>query len=189
MGAKVTAHPDTRIIEITDPPVNGFATLDVVIDVYSDLKEDWLVNPALQRMRSPLSSFGPFQGTAQIGPYVFLDNISGWRLQPFDADYNLQIVGNLVPLSAVQQFQLPKWIPRPGRTIRVEEQQSAQALTVETGVSGLTPEESQQLNEMWGRFGLDINAPVTFTPASIAYGLVNLTITGDGVTTSTVRRQ
>ena len=188
MGAKATAHPDTRIIELTEAPVNGFASIDVVVDIYSDLKEDWLADPALQRMRSPLSSFGPFQGTAQIGPYVFLDNLSGWRLQPFDADYNLQVVGNLVPLSAVQQIQVPKWIARPGRTIRVEEQLSAQALTVETGVSGLTPQESQQLNELWGRHGLDINTPVTFTPEAITFGAVNLQISGDGVTVSTVQR-
>ena len=145
MGAKATAHPDTRIIELTEAPVGGRATIDVVTDIYSDLKEDWLADTALQALKFPMRSFGPSQGSAQIGPYVFIDNISGWRMQPYDDDYTLTTIGNLVGESDVQGIFVPLWIPRPGRTIRLAEQLSAQALTVQTGISGLTPEEAAQL--------------------------------------------
>lgn len=126
MGAFVTADPTTRIITITKVPVSGLSSLDVQIDIYSDLKEDWQTDMALQRLRFPFRSFGdPKTPDQAIGPYVFLKNDEGWRMQPFDADHELTVNGNIVP----EDTTLPIWLSRAGRSILVLEEQSAQAIT------------------------------------------------------------
>jgi hypothetical protein len=70
--------------------------------------------------------------------------------------------------------------------------------TVETGVSGLTAAESNKLDsisvvqtlidELHKVRGLSLGNPVTLTPTSIESDDIELTITGDGVTTSTITR-
>jgi hypothetical protein len=45
------------------------------------------------------------------------------------------------------------------------------------------------LQELWTLAGLDPDVPMTVTPTSRIAGLIDLVITGDGVTTSTVTRQ
>jgi len=150
MAAKVTADPSTRIFTLTEAPVSNRVTLDMRQDFYSALKDDWFGLVAnLDKNKFPMRSFGDPQGSGQIGPYVFLDNLTqGWRVQPYDADHELIIVGNLISESAVAQVIKPLWLSRPGRTITIREVQSAQALTLETGVSGLTSGEAQQLTNI-----------------------------------------
>jgi hypothetical protein len=67
--------------------------------------------------------------------------------------------------------------------------------TVETGVSGLTPAESAKLTAVEGFTtelhkirGLSLGNPVTMTPTSIEADDIDLTISGDGSTTSTITR-
>ncbi|MDH3291567.1 MAG: hypothetical protein OEO20_11550 [Gemmatimonadota bacterium] len=127
MAAKLTADPDTRIIEITEAPVAGLLSLVVETDIYSDLKEDWLAGATLHPLRFPLSSQGEFKTPAtQIGPYVFINNAEGWRILPYDADHELTIIGNLVP----NDLTVPLYLSRATRTILVRSEESAQALTV-----------------------------------------------------------
>ena len=147
MATKVVADPDTRIITVIEAPVAGFQTLDVVSDIFSPLKVDWLTTPALHRVKFPLRhQIGEQTGSGQIGPYVFLANDEGWRMQPYDIDHVLTILGNLRGEAAVLGLSgYPIWIARPGRTIVTNNELSAQALTRETGVSGLTSEESTAL--------------------------------------------
>ncbi len=138
MAAKVSADPDTRIITITEAPVGGFQSLDVVDDVYEGLKDDWRDTASLQRLRFPFRTFGdPKSATEQIGPYVFFNNLDGWRIQPFDVDHELTLNGNLIPESAVQGTTVATYLGRATRSISILLEQSAQALSV--GGSAITP--------------------------------------------------
>ena len=55
--------------------------------------------------------------------------------------------------------------------------------------SGLDAAQSLMLNELWAIQGLDVNNPMTVTRNDRTSGSLNLSITGDGTTTSTVTRQ
>lgn len=130
MALKVTADPSTRIIEVTDIPVGGLQRLDVVSEIFSRLKDDWHSTPALQRLRFPFRTFGdPVGAGEQIGPYVFFDNISGWRILPYDVNHQLVLEnGNLVAESDVEGLSFGLINSRAGRTIQVRDQTSAQGL-------------------------------------------------------------
>jgi hypothetical protein len=59
----------------------------------------------------------------------------------------------------------------------------------QVGAGGLSPTQQALLEEIHRRLGLDALAPLTTTPTSISAGNIDMTITGDGETTSTVTRQ
>jgi len=132
MTANVQANTHTRTIELLDAPVSGFVELDVRRDIYSNLKSQWQANTELQKLKFPLRSFGDSTGAAQIGPYIFIDNISGWRVLPYPGDHELQFVGNLIPESAVAGETIALWLSQPGFTVLIRQRESAQALTVTT---------------------------------------------------------
>lgn len=67
-------------------------------------------------------------------------------------------------------------------------QNSAGLIKVTTG-SGLDANQATQLAEVWQMQGLDNANPLTKTPTTFTVGGVTITITGDGVTTSTATRQ
>ena len=62
-------------------------------------------------------------------------------------------------------------------------------LVVGGGSGGLSPTQAAQIAEIHRRLGLDAAAPLTTTPTSILAGDIEMVITGDGETTSTVTRQ
>jgi len=161
MATKVVADPATRIIDVIEVPSAGIASLNVVADIYSPLKDDWRATPSLQKLRFPFRTFGdPIGPGKQIGPYVFFDNAAGWRMKPYDVDHELTLEGNLVGEAAVLALDRATWLPQTGRTIVIRDQLSAQALTLETGVSGLTAAESQAL--------LDIDANVATVQGDVS---------------------
>lgn len=117
MGAKVTFNSDTRLITVTAAPVDGVVSLDVQKDLYSDMKEDTLLSDALAA--NP-PAFLPSQGgvptaTGFTGQYYFINNVEGWRIQPYDADHELYLVGNLLAIDTTA----PWWVERASRTIVV----------------------------------------------------------------------
>ena len=128
MGANVVADPDTRIISVVTTPVSGAIELDVARDIYSELKEDWLASGSLNKLIFPLRPVGgdPISETTTIGKYVFLDNSTGWRMEPFDADHRLSLVGNLY----AEDLDNPIWNSQAGRTIIINAERSNQALIV-----------------------------------------------------------
>jgi len=95
MAVKVDYDTDKRIIYITEAPVNGLVELDVQVDLYSDIKEDWKNNPALNKFRIPITSVGgnPLPGSKTLGDTYFLN--SQWKIRPYEADHKLAINGNL----------------------------------------------------------------------------------------------
>lgn len=62
-------------------------------------------------------------------------------------------------------------------------------LLATAGSGGLTPTQVTMLTELWRMRGLDPATPVTVTTASETAGDIELAISGDGVTTSTLTRQ
>lgn len=191
MAAKVVAHPETRYVEIIEAPVGGFTELNVVADIYSALKDDWFTDTTLQPLRFPFTSFGPLIGTEQIGPYVFFDNTAGWRMQPYDDDHEINLKGNLIPKSAVDGLSIPLWLKRPGRTIIIPTDRSAQALSVASSGGGLTTTQAVQLLEIYKRLSLDATDKFKTTPTEMRTesGDIVIKLTGDGVTFADGERQ
>jgi len=126
VSAFITIDADARIFDITKVPVGGLSSLDAQVDIYSDLKEDWVATGSLQGLKFPFRSFGdPKTPTSDIGPYIFMDNTLGWRIRPYDDDHELTIIGNLV----AEDTTLPLFLPRVGRQILILSEQSNLALT------------------------------------------------------------
>jgi len=126
----ITANASTRIIDIDIAPTAGVVTVDVKKDIYSKLKADWVTDTDLQKVRFPFRTFGDPIGAETIGPFVFFDNVAGWRIRPHDSDHDLVFVGNLIPESRVKGTTVPFVLKRTGRTINVSSERSAQALQV-----------------------------------------------------------
>lgn len=74
----------------------GVTSFDVVVDLYSDAKEDWKNDTLLNRFIFPLTAIGG-QGIGsgqKVSTYVILRN--GWKIRPHEADHTLTIAGNLI---------------------------------------------------------------------------------------------
>ena len=86
---------DKRIIYITTAPTDGLFEYDVQIDLYSDIKEDWLNDASLNKFALPIRSVGgdPLPGSKTLGDTYFLD--SDWKIRPYEADHKMAINGNL----------------------------------------------------------------------------------------------
>jgi hypothetical protein len=92
VGEKATFNPLTQRIHIH----SGELEIDVKVDLYSDAKEDWK-DPAtgFSKFEFPFTVSGgePTVAGQFINPYFFM--IEDWHLQPFEADHELTLVGNL----------------------------------------------------------------------------------------------
>ena len=119
-----------------------------------------------------------------ISGYYFLRNEAGfgWRIEGPGEAIEIGLNGDLFPRDAtVALFNFSNdFITR-----RV----SAKSLVRETGVSGLTPEESVALQELRQRFGLDSAFPVSITDTSISFNGVTLNITQPDADTTVITRQ
>lgn len=75
---------------------NGVTEFDVVIDLYSDAKEDWLTDSLLNKFAFPLLAIGgqPIGGGQVISPYIMLRY--GWKVRPYEGDHTLTVAGNLI---------------------------------------------------------------------------------------------
>lgn len=181
MGANATFDSDTRIITITKAPdANGIVTIDVVVDLYSDGKEDWETDSVLNRNRFPFFSSGNEPtGDSNAPTYIFLRNDQGWRIRPFEADHELRFNGNLVGVDPT----FPVFVPTLG------------AFTVFSDrISNQVPNDTSQktkVDEVYTRLGLQKGNPITDTTGGITDNNANIDIvrSGDGETTSTLTRQ
>ena len=99
MAAKVNFNSVTKEIEVTIAPVldNGdmVVDIDIKIDVYSDGKEDWLIDPILNKFRFPVNTAGgdDLPGSKSLGTTFFLED--GWKIKPFEQDHTFRVNGNL----------------------------------------------------------------------------------------------
>jgi len=151
MGAKVTFDSVNRLITVTEAPVNGLVTLDVQVDLYSDMKEDIRASATLAANPNAIlpSLGGVTTPTGFTGRYYFINNAEGWRIQPYDADHELLLVGNLFAADT----SIPWFVYRTGRTIGISREFSNLAEIVVTGVTGLNATEAAQLDFIYQNEG------------------------------------
>ena len=126
---------------------SGTTSIDVGADMYSRWK-DWVLTGSNSQWEKAFEVVGgePTTGGNTISGYFFLAN--GWKLRPQEANHTLVIDGILLTTD-----QSSPYLPTIG-TFNVSIQAviplQAEAILVETGVSGLTPDESVQLDEVEG---------------------------------------
>jgi hypothetical protein len=142
MGAKLYADTATKTLIITAAPdVNGFVTINVQVDVWSDLIEDWDADVNLRKHTFPLIAIGGQTISAgKLGTtYVLADP---WHMHPYEADHVLNIDGNLFTELALTQLVAPTV---GNYTVTVNRNLSTLVEVVESNTSGLTPTESAAL--------------------------------------------
>lgn len=109
MGLKATFDPINKLVTLIEPPTSGRVAIDVQRDLYSAAKKDWLDDLALNKYKFPFSTFGgnDLGGGVKAGAYFFIDNVSGWRIRPFEEDHYLELTGNLFGLDADTDIFVP----------------------------------------------------------------------------------
>lgn len=92
MAQKLTYDTSKRLFILN----NGVTSLNVVVDLYSDAKEDWLANTLLNKFKFPLLAIGgqAIGGGQIISPYIMLRY--GWKVRPHEANHTLTVAGNLI---------------------------------------------------------------------------------------------
>lgn len=92
MAAKMTYDTTNKLFILND----GVTSFDVVVDLYSDSKEDWITNSSLTKFIFPMLAIGgnPIGGGQKISTYVVVSN--GWKIRPHEADHTLTVAGNLI---------------------------------------------------------------------------------------------
>lgn len=92
MAQKMTYEPSGKLFILN----TGVTAFDVVVDLYSDAKEDWLADPLLNKFKFPVLAIGgqSIGGGQVISPYIMLRY--GWKLRPYEADHTLTVSGNLI---------------------------------------------------------------------------------------------
>ncbi len=92
MAAKFTYEPNLKLFILN----NGVTALDVVVDLYSDAKEDWRSDALLNKFRFPILAIGGqgIGGGQKVSPYIILRY--GWKIRPYEGDHTLTIAGNLI---------------------------------------------------------------------------------------------
>ena len=168
MGVKLTANTTTKTLDITLAPTLGNIDINVQIDVWSDLIEDWENTLALRRFTFPLVAIGGQTiSSGKLGTtYVLL---TPWQIAPYEADHDFNIDGNLFTESALTKLVLPTI---GAFTVTVNRNLSTLVEVVETGVSGLLPAESADLSLMrkmaTNRSELGIDEVITYDDDDIA---------------------
>ncbi len=92
MAVKMTYDTTNKLFVLK----NGVTNFDVVVDLYSDAKEDWLSDSLLNKFKFPLIAIGgqAIGGGRFISPYIMLRY--GWKIRPHEADHTLTVAGNLI---------------------------------------------------------------------------------------------
>jgi hypothetical protein len=143
MAAHLGYDTDKRIMYVTSAPSAGALALDVRRDIYSAVKLDWLQNATLNKFKFPFRTSGGdtvIPGQQYIGNYVFLRY--GWQMRPYEQDHALYLVNGYLLVDGGGE----PWLPTVGDyTVNVRDTVPADAIVLETGVSGLTTQESNAL--------------------------------------------
>ena len=162
MAEHIAYDTDKRIIYITTAPVNGEVVIDVKVDLYSDMKEDWLADSTLNKFKLPISSVGgnPLPGDKDLGATFFLDN--EWKIRPYEANHALRINGNLYSEDGTSVV-----IPTIGNY----------NVLVEMTVSNLSDSTIAQLSEIeYSSFNGGVTIDVTSSNSGVGYTSTGLII-------------
>jgi len=174
MGAKATFDTSTFTIrlDLVAPDVNDKVSIDTQVDLYSDAKEDWNGDADLQKFDFPFTTIGgeDLGGGLEAGDYYFLRTDLGWKVQPYDADHELTITGNLYPINAADTLIVATSAIHTVATI-LERSQLTQTVAeqlvsvVVSATVSATTDNTAIASAVW-------NAQVTTAVASSSYGEV-----------------
>ncbi len=132
MGVKVTYQfPSYEIEVIAAPDVNDRILIDAIVDLYSDAKEDWRTDAALNKVRFPWRRTGA--ETLDVGkedtPKFFLR--SPWRFRSHDSDHTLLLDGAIY--AEIDDPTRNLLLPRAGRQQVISLERPQDAFDVGTG--------------------------------------------------------
>lgn len=150
MGEKVTFDPVNLIIQIDEAPTllgdDMVVDVDVKIDLYSDGKEDWLIDADLNKLKFAIGSTGgDTKPGGQVGSTFFLEG--GWKIRPYESDHWLRLAGNLFARDGSNPF-----VPTVGNhNVVITQSVSDLSGVIEIGGSGLTDTESAILSAINSR--------------------------------------
>lgn len=139
MAAHLNYDTDKRIVYVTTAPTNGVLTLDVKVDIYSDMKEDWKNVAALNKLKFPLSD--PVGGNLTkppdtISPFYFFKY--GWRMRPYEEDHTLYLENGYLLVDGGGD----PWVATLGAyTVNIRDTVPADAFAIAGGGSGPTAQE------------------------------------------------
>ena len=92
---KVTHDAVNRLIIVTEAPVAGRTTIDVLGELYSASKRAWLTDLSLNRLVFPWAAEGgTLLPSGQTTPRAFILR-DPWKIRPYEADHNLVLAGNI----------------------------------------------------------------------------------------------
>ena len=92
MATKLTYNTTNKLFILNA----GVTSLDAKVDLYSDAKEDWKSDAALNKFKFPIVGIGG-QGIGEgqsISPYYQL--LYGWKIRPDEANHILTVIGNII---------------------------------------------------------------------------------------------
>lgn len=172
--------PNKLIIEPAG--AGALTTFDVARDLYSAWKRwasqagngKWLQAFSVEG-GTPIGATGLFTGTTFI-----LTN--GWKVRPADFAHQVILNGNLFSDDGIVS------VPAETASATLFVNSSVAAQGIATG-SGVPADVQSKIEELWQMRGLDQANPVTVTETQEVSGDIDLAITGDGTTTSTLARQ
>lgn len=188
---------------IKEPAGAGDTTFDVARDVYSAWKR-WVQSGNGQfesalvvEGGTPIGATGLFTGT------TFL-LVNGWKIMAADHDHQLILSGNLFSDDGIVSTANPigQSTVFVNSSVAAQGVASGSAVTAQdktdiingvwnTLLSTISTNETagKALKELWQLQGLDAGNPMVVTQTARAVDDVDLAITGDGETTTTVTRQ
>lgn len=144
MATKVTFDTTNKLIVCNA----GVTELDVKVDLYSDMKEDWRNDSDLNKFRFPFRVIG---GDETVPPEIaplFACLRYGWRVRPQEAAHTLRLKNGALLVD--EDPGLDPVVPTQGDyNVMVRDVVPIRGTQIETGVSGLTGEESAQLSEIF----------------------------------------
>jgi hypothetical protein len=188
----------TKVISLTP----GTTTVSVR-DLWSRWV-DWMLTSDNSKFLPAFDTVGgndiDLSGGTKIPIYAFLQN--GWKIKPQESNHTLIVNDGVLLVNGGGD----PFIDTTGSFIvRINYQQPVQAITVATGGSGLTaagiwesiltdydadPDSAAAIiTSVQKILGLDAANPVTTTPTAITAGDIDIVVTGDGETTTTLTRQ
>ena len=97
-----------KIISLTISPVLEGSDLvvdfDIQIDLYSDMKEIWVSNEVLRKVRFPVSSVGgnDLPGSKVLGDTYFID--PEWKIRPYEGSHRFRVNGNFYSTDGSSPF-------------------------------------------------------------------------------------
>ncbi len=192
-----TDYPNKRIY--LGPDSVGIDVLP--IDVYKEMRERRRLNEFDRQFSPMITAFGndPAGPTNTPRFTVLSQDV---RIVPYDTSHSLSIIGSIISTS--ESLAGRDLFDRSPLTTGIEvdvdyQPPQVEIIRIETGISGLTEQESNTLlninsmlalvNEIHRINGLDATAPLIVTQSTQTAGDIVQDITGDGETSSTVTRR